>query len=95
MAAMNPGAGPSWSNPNATLNQTTNTSATLADASDFSAPLSTLDEPVMETIMRDVRAVGVKLKVVLLPMDRTVSMLATVLLCFHEFNLQHALDLFF
>lgn len=33
-------------------------------------PYSTLDEPVMETIMRDVRAVGAKLRVVMLPLDR-------------------------
>ena len=33
------------------------------------APLCTLDEPVSETIMRDVRAVWAKLKVVLIPMD--------------------------
>jgi hypothetical protein len=37
------------------------------------APVSTLDEPVMETIMRDVRAVAGKLKAVLIPMDRSVS----------------------
>ena len=37
------------------------------------APVSTLDEPVSETIMRDVRAVGAKLRAVLLPLDRTVS----------------------
>ena len=37
------------------------------------APVSTLDEPVSETIMRDVRAVGGKLKAVLLPLDRSVS----------------------
>lgn len=34
-------------------------------------PYSTLDEPVVETIMRDVRAVASKLKVVMLPLDRT------------------------
>lgn len=33
-------------------------------------PFSTLDEPVMETIMRDVRSVWTKLKVVLLPLDK-------------------------
>jgi hypothetical protein len=37
------------------------------------APGSTLDEPVSETIMRDVRAVGAKLRAVLIPLDRTVS----------------------
>ena len=30
---------------------------------------STLDEPVLETILRDVRAVGDKLRVVMLPLD--------------------------
>lgn len=35
-------------------------------------PYSTLDEPVLDTIMRDVRAVVSKLKVVMLPLDRTV-----------------------
>mmetsp|Transcript_13927 Transcript_13927/g.18179 ORF Transcript_13927/g.18179 Transcript_13927/m.18179 type:complete len:283 (+) Transcript_13927:65-913(+) len=34
------------------------------------SPLCTLDEPVRETIMRDVNAVFAKLKVVLIPMDR-------------------------
>mmetsp|Transcript_23254 Transcript_23254/g.50408 ORF Transcript_23254/g.50408 Transcript_23254/m.50408 type:complete len:247 (+) Transcript_23254:168-908(+) len=33
-------------------------------------PYSTLDEPVRETIMRDVRSVAGKLRVVLLPLDR-------------------------
>lgn len=38
-------------------------------------PYSTLDEPVKETILRDVRAVVAKLKIVMLPLDRTVSLL--------------------
>lgn len=42
------------------------------------APYSTLDEPVMETIMRDVRAVGAKLKVVMRPMDRAPVFYAAV-----------------
>jgi hypothetical protein len=42
---------------------------------EFFAPMSTLDEPVRETIMRDVRAVGSKLKVVLLPMDKSVRIM--------------------
>ena len=37
------------------------------------ALVCTLDEPVTETIMRDVRAVGAKLKAVLIPLDRNVS----------------------
>lgn len=36
----------------------------------LSKPVCTLDEPVRETIMRDVRAVGSKLRVVMLPLDR-------------------------
>jgi hypothetical protein len=39
--------------------------------SELFRPYSTLDEPVLETIMRDVRAVASKLKVVLQPLDRT------------------------
>jgi hypothetical protein len=35
-------------------------------------PYSTLDEPVRETIMRDVRAVADKLRVVVLPLDTSV-----------------------
>lgn len=38
-------------------------------------PVSTLDEPVGETIMRDVRAVGAKLRAVLMPLDRSVSLI--------------------
>lgn len=57
---------PAWANPNQTL------PATESMEDDFFAPLSTLDEPVMDTIMRDVRAVGSKLKVVLAPLDRNV-----------------------
>jgi hypothetical protein len=34
---------------------------------------STLNEPVGETIMRDLRAVGEKLKIVLMPLDRTIT----------------------
>lgn len=37
------------------------------------APVSTLDEPVKETIMRDVKAVGAKLRAVMIPLDRNVS----------------------
>ena len=38
------------------------------------SPYSTLDEPVMETIMRDVRAVVSKLKVVLQPLDYKLNL---------------------
>lgn len=33
-------------------------------------PYSTLDEPVMDTVLRDLRAVALKLRVVMLPLDR-------------------------
>mmetsp|Transcript_22606 Transcript_22606/g.49347 ORF Transcript_22606/g.49347 Transcript_22606/m.49347 type:complete len:286 (-) Transcript_22606:239-1096(-) len=45
----------------------------LQHESELFSPLCTLDEPIQETVMRDVRAVWAKLKVVLLPMDRVVS----------------------
>jgi protein YIPF6 len=58
-------------------NSTSSSSAPPVDASLHEAALfaaySTLDEPVIETIMRDVRAVGAKLRIVLLPMDRTIT----------------------
>ena len=46
------------------------------------APVSTLDEPVGETIMRDVRAVGAKLRAVLMPLDRSVSFILFHPSCF-------------
>eukprot|EP01082_Thalassiosira_pseudonana_P009867 g8821.t1.1.5e17418a g8821 g8821.t1 contig34:180830-181448(-) len=49
---------------------TTTSSSNTSGMDELLAPVSTLDEPVMETIMRDVRAVGGKLKAVLLPLDR-------------------------
>ena len=63
-----PGGGPTWANPNP------QPVAASAQEEEFFAPLSTLDEPVMETIMRDVQAVSSKLKVVLLPLDSNVSL---------------------
>lgn len=63
--AMNNG-GPQWASPEAPV-------GVSQQEAEFFAPLSTLDEPVRETIMRDVRSVASKLKVVLLPMDRSVS----------------------
>jgi hypothetical protein len=39
----------------------------------LSRPFSTLDEPVKDTIMRDLTSVWTKLKVVLMPLKRTVS----------------------
>ena len=87
MSQMNVGiGGPQWANPNGVpvqqhQQQIGNTSAMMGASvgheheSEFFAPMSTLDEPVRETIMRDVRSVGSKLKVVLLPMERSVRSL--------------------
>jgi len=80
------GGGPQWANPNVSQQQQPQQqqqqqqqqqyipAATIQQNAqdEFFAPLSTLDEPVMETIMRDVRSVGSKLKVVLLPMERSL-----------------------
>ena len=69
--------GPAWANPGLNTQQSSMSTASGGASAaqmenEFFAPLSTLDEPVRETIMRDVRAVGSKLKVVLLPMDKSV-----------------------
>eukprot|EP00529_Nitzschia_sp_RCC80_P032792 CAMPEP_0113482212 /NCGR_PEP_ID=MMETSP0014_2-20120614/22802_1 /TAXON_ID=2857 /ORGANISM="Nitzschia sp." /LENGTH=232 /DNA_ID=CAMNT_0000375721 /DNA_START=95 /DNA_END=789 /DNA_ORIENTATION=+ /assembly_acc=CAM_ASM_000159 len=69
--------GPTWANPGLNTQQSSMSTASGGNnaaqmENDFFAPLSTLDEPVRETIMRDVRAVGSKLKVVLLPMDKSI-----------------------
>ena len=78
--------GPHWANPTGAPMQQQqqqqtmpmNTNSTIGQSmanqheSEFFAPVSTLDEPIRETIMRDVRSVGSKLKVVLLPMERSV-----------------------
>jgi hypothetical protein len=66
------GGGPQWANPNGTPQPPTVSHGASQQEQEFFAPLSTLDEPVRETIMRDVRSVASKLKVVMLPMDRTV-----------------------
>ena len=68
---------PSWSQPNAVPSSYESgdihdTQQESHDDSFLTQPYSTLDEPVTETIMRDVRAVGSKLKIVLLPLDKTV-----------------------
>jgi hypothetical protein len=81
---MNTTPTPQWANPvmnagsqgnnnNNMNNNNSNNGTTGAMENEFFAPLSTLNEPIMETIMRDVRSVGSKLRVVLLPMDRNVS----------------------
>ncbi|GKY92078.1 hypothetical protein MPSEU_000179200 [Mayamaea pseudoterrestris] len=64
-------AAPQWAQPIASQPQ-------VASADDHMAelfrPYSTLDEPVSETIMRDVRAVYTKLKIVLRPLDRRLTL---------------------
>ena len=53
-----------------------------SDEAFLSQPYSTLDEPISETIMRDVRSVVSKIKVVLLPLQKTVSLvLVRLVLC--------------
>lgn len=70
-------AAPAWISAAASNATATGSMSAPVDASQHEAALfaaySTLDEPVIETIMRDVRAVGAKLKIVLLPMDRTIT----------------------
>ena len=68
-----------WADPNATsFQQSTqeiheeDVNGTM-DESFLTQPYSTLDEPVRETIMRDVRSVLSKIQVVLLPLKKTVS----------------------
>jgi len=83
MTSSSTAAAPSWSNTTTTSsnritaiedhNHSSSSSTTTNGMDELLAPVSTLDEPVMETIMRDVRAVGVKLKAVLIPLDRNVS----------------------
>lgn len=55
-------------------------------------PVSTLDEPVKETIMRDVRAVGAKLRAVLIPLDRSVSSAQLSSDKYASFNLHFNID---
>ena len=73
------GGGPHWANPNGSQQQFQQQqqqqfqpTTSQQHEEEFFAPLSTLDEPVIDTVMRDVRSVGSKLKVVLLPMERSV-----------------------
>jgi hypothetical protein len=63
---------PQWANASAPASSTEVEEDNGNIMGDLMAPVSTLDEPVLETIMRDVRSVYSKLRVVLLPLDRTV-----------------------
>ena len=66
----NNSTGPAWANPNGPTLETTQDIGNDI----LLEPYSTLEEPVLETIMRDVRAVGNKLKVVMLPLDRSAPL---------------------
>ena len=76
---MQPGNQPQWADPSlssqggaSAMGGQMNMNANAHEEALFQ-PYSTLDEPVVETIMRDVRAVVSKLKIVMLPLDRTVG----------------------
>jgi len=62
-------AAPAWANPSQQQPVVTQQVVQQHEEELFGA-YSTLDEPVRETIMRDVRAVGSKLRIVLSPLDR-------------------------
>jgi hypothetical protein len=62
---------PAWANPNGRPSPPIEISDDQA-MNELLEPFSTLDEPVVETIMRDVRAVGSKLRIVMLPLDRNM-----------------------
>mmetsp|Transcript_38379 Transcript_38379/g.56312 ORF Transcript_38379/g.56312 Transcript_38379/m.56312 type:complete len:249 (+) Transcript_38379:63-809(+) len=72
------GERPAWSNPggaaspiDAAPQYSSSAQPPSSDIQEFlTRPYSTLDEPVTETIMRDVKSVASKLRVVLLPLDR-------------------------
>lgn len=67
---------PAWSQaePAPAWTQQAPQSSAIDHEQELFRPYSTLDEPVRETILRDVRAVGEKLRVVMMPMDRGVSL---------------------
>ena len=68
-------ASPTWANTSGPLRPSVedHTGRGGTGMDELLQPVSTLDEPVKETIMRDVRAVGAKLRAVLIPLDRAVS----------------------
>jgi len=63
-------AAPSWATP-----QPPPQTSVEQHEQELFSKYSTLDEPVLETILRDVRAVGDKLKVVMMPLDRSRTLL--------------------
>jgi hypothetical protein len=67
---------PTWSNPKNGPGSSSLQAQEIHDTSNndsgfLTQPYSTLDEPVRETIMRDVRSVSSKLKVVLMPLQKS------------------------
>jgi hypothetical protein len=54
----------------------------IGSGSGLDAPFNTLDEPIRETIWRDVKAVGNKFKHVLYPVQKTSLLKVRVLLMF-------------
>jgi protein YIPF6 len=75
-------APPAWADPsNRVQQQQQPKGPAMMSASEHEQQLfskySTLDEPVLDTILRDVRAVGDKLRVVLMPLDHSTTLLST------------------
>ena len=67
----NTNAVPDWANPaNHPINSEVGQTAVQRHEEELFSAYSTLDEPVLETVLRDVRAVGAKLRVVMMPLDR-------------------------
>lgn len=64
---------PNWANPAGTVL----TNAVEQHEQELFSPYSTLDEPIIDTIMRDVHAVATKLKVVMKPLDRSNVLLSS------------------
>jgi hypothetical protein len=72
MASFSSSSGPAWANPDIPVPQSSQNTGDIGNDM-LLEPYSTLEEPVLDTIMRDVRAVHAKLKVVMLPLDRTFA----------------------
>lgn len=80
MSASN--APPAWSNPNSSplASSEVHEVPSAGDDDFLTRPYSTLDEPVMETIMRDARSVGGKLRVVLFPLSKAVCYIRSLIM---------------
>jgi hypothetical protein len=85
-APVDPNAAPVWANaaPDRTApawadtSDVSDTISAVEHESELFKPYSTLDEPIRETILRDVRAVGAKLKIVMQPLDRRPTVYSMV-----------------